>query len=135
MPPGINDMTSEEISIHVNLLIKSQAELVDTVKQMANQTLVSAERNLQDRRDMDRERIRIDDHNHRIKAIEDERLREEQGRKFIYKYWPVIMFIVLLIGVVGTKFAQSVATQIYKPVAVISTQREIYVEEDASPLS
>lgn len=131
MPPGINDMTSEEISIHVNLLIKSQAELVDTVKQMANQTLVSAERNLQDRRDMDRERIRIDDHNHRIKAIEDERLREEQGRKFIYKYWPVIMFIVLLIGVVGTKFAQSVATQIYKPVDITATQREIYVEEDA----
>lgn len=122
------NMTNAQLAIYVETLAKSSEELIQAVKdltvqmsEVAVQHATLSERRVQDRRDIDRawskiEVIdeKIDGSNARIKNIEDGRLREEQGRTFMHKYWPWIMIIVVGLGVVIPYWARSSVSDIYQ---------------------
>ena len=110
----ITEMSPEQLAVHVDMLVKSQNELTSEMKSLTSQLIIQNERQIQEREELNKERLRIDDLCGRLRKVEDDRLREEQGRNFIHKHWPWIMVTVFALGVFGTQLVRTSITSYQK---------------------
>jgi len=119
----ITEMKPEQLAIHVDILVKSQIELTESVKEMAIQMAKAGERHEQDRKDI----VHINDSlgtlTERVTTIEHERLREEQGRKFLYKHWPWMLIIAVVGTAAALNLSRSVVNDWYRSKEVPTVQR------------